>query len=287
MKQHLIDEISVFLLKKEYTLKNLKGSSFDVLARREGNILLLKVLEDANSVSKECAQELNDVAAYIDATPLIVAEKAGQKLEDNVVYLRFGVFTINFATLTSCVQDKFPFIKKTNAGLTASIIGKKIKNRRGQLGLSVNVMSRKLGVSGRMIAKYESGLSEVTLPKAARIYDIFGESVFDEINIFRRKEIPQSNAKSDVSRKYIDIGFTATDIKKAPFDVIAKKSRVIVVTEIGDKISPDSILVSKLIDADNLVIFEKKKPKNIAAIKKKDFLDFGQSDELIKFLKEF
>jgi len=56
---------------------------------------------------------------------------------------------------------------------------------------------------------------------------------------------------------------------------------------VGDKVHPDSLAVSKLIEADNLVIFSKKKPKDIAAITKEEFLDFEKSDELIKFLREF
>ena len=42
-----------------------------------------------------------------------------------------------------------------------------------------------------------------------------------------------------------------------------------------------------MIDADELVIFKKKKPKNIAAVTKEEFLEFEKADELIKFLKEF
>ena len=38
---------------------------------------------------------------------------------------------------------------------------------------------------------------------------------------------------------------------------------------------------------DNLVIFNKKKPKDVPAITKKEFLEFEKANQLIKFLKEF
>ena len=287
MKQAIIEKIAVFLLKRGYTVKNLKRGCFDILGRKESAILLIKVLEDANSVSREYADEMNVVASYINATPLIVAEKAGSKLEKNIVYTRFGICTINFSTLENCVHNRFPFIKRTQAGLTASIIGNKIKSRREELGLSLNAMSKKLGVSGRMVSKYENGFSEITINKALKIYELCGDEVFYEINIFNKHTELTSNPKSDLSKKYVEMGFKATDTRKSPFDIIAKKNNEIIITEVGDKFNPDSLAVSKLIDADNLVIFDKKKPKDIAAMTKKEFLEFVEADELIKFLKGF
>ena len=77
MKQALLDKINVFLLKKSFTVKNLTGSSFDILSRKSDQILLIKVLEDANSISREHSEEMLNVAAYVNASPLIVTEKAG------------------------------------------------------------------------------------------------------------------------------------------------------------------------------------------------------------------
>ena len=155
------------------------------------------------------------------------------------------------------------------------------------MGLSINSLSKKLGVSGRMVLNYENGLSEVTMSKALKIYDIFGESVFREANLFRIAEEPQSNARTELSKKYVRMGFDAADTKKSPFDIIARKNKTIIITEVGDKVHPDSLAVSKLIEADNLVIFSKKKPKDIASITKEGFLEFENSEDLIKFLREF
>ena len=287
MKQNLIEQISITLLKKGFIVKNLKSNCFDILGRKGSNILLLKILEDANSITREYANNMNSVSVYINATPLIISEKAGQKLEDNIVYQRFGIHTINLKTLSECIDNKFPFIKRSNAGLIASIIGRKMKEKREKLGISQNAMSKMLGVTGRMVSKYESGSSEVTLQKAIKIYNVFGQNVFYKLNIFNNKEDIQSNANTNYSQKYVEIGFEATDTTKTPFDIIAKKDDHIIITEIGDKPNPDSIALSRLIDADNLVIFENKKPKDIKSIKRKEFLDFAEADQLLKFLKEF
>ena len=84
MKGRIIDNLGIFLLKDGFTVKSLTRSCFDLLARKQDRILLIKVLEDANSVSKQYVEEMDNVAAYIGATPLIFAQKAGTKLEDNI-----------------------------------------------------------------------------------------------------------------------------------------------------------------------------------------------------------
>jgi|TARA_B100001964_G_C14253150_1_gene610977 putative transcriptional regulator len=287
MRKGLMDGLGVFLLKDGFTVKTLTRTCFDLLARKQDKILLIKVLEDANAVSKEHVYEMNMVASYIGAVPVIIAEKAGNKLEDNILYARFNLYTLNFNTFVNSIKNKFPFVKRTQAGFTVSIDGGKLRKRREELGYSLNSLSKKVGVTSRMIDKYEKGDSEVTINKAMKIYSIFGSNVFNEVNIFSGKNKIESKFKSDFSKKYVDLGFEAADTKKSPFDIIARKGDELILTEVGDKTRPDFSSLSKLLDADNLVIFDKKKPKDVPAVTKEEFLEFEKANQLIKFLKEF
>ena len=287
MKQTLLDKINIFLLKKGFTIKNLTRTCFDILARRNEQILLVKVLEDANSISRQCTEEMVSIASYINASPLIIAEKAGRRLEDNIVYSRFDIYTLNFSTFLSCVNNKFPFIKRSQAGLTASVVGEKLKEKREELGYSLNALSKKLGVTSRMIIKYENENSEVTINRAMKMYDLFGNEVFNEVNVFMQREPLQNKFETEVSRKYVELGFDATETKKTPFDIIARKDNEIILTEVSDNVNPQMQSLSKLLEADNLVIFNKKKPKDIPAMTKHEFMEFNESNDLVKFLKEF
>ena len=287
MKDKLIDKLGVFLLKEGFTVKSLTRTCFDILARKQDKILLIKALEDANSITNEYVNEMNKVASYIGAVPVIISEKAGNKLDDNVLYTRFDMYTLNFNTFVNSIKHKFPFVKRTQAGFTVSIAGNKLREKREQMGYSSNYLSKRIGVTSRMIDKYEKGNSQVTITKAMKIYNIFGEKVFNELNIFASKTEIESEYKSDVSRKYGALGFKAADTSKTPFDIIAKKDDEIILTGIGDKTRKDFESLSKLLDADNLVIFKKKKPKGIPSLTKKEFLEFEKANELIKFLKEF
>ncbi len=287
MKQSLLEQVCIYLLKKGFTIKSLTRTAFDILARKEKVILLIKVLEDANAVSEQYAGEMNRISSYIAGSPLIISEKAGDKLRDNIVYSRFGIYTLNFNTFKNSIENKFPFVKRDHSGIKAQIIGDKLKEIREKEGISLNEIARKVGVSKRMVQKYESGESEISVNKALRIYKIFGHNVFDKINIFDHSKELIQGIKGDISKKYSSLGFDALEAHKVPFDIIAKKENELILTRVGDKPRPELDSLSKLVDADKLVIFKKKKPKDIPAITKKEFMDFEKAKELIKFLKEF
>lgn len=288
MKGKLLEEVGVYLLKKGFTVKSLTRTCFDLVARSREKILLIKILEDANSVSSEYALQMTRVASYINAAAIIIAEKAGNRLKDYVVYSRHRICTLNMLTFKSCVAQKFPFVASTHAGLIARIIGNKLRERREKQGLSLAGLSKKMGVSVRMAAKYEKGISEITVQKALKLYDVFGAGVFDRIDIFSNMDNEiTSEAKSVLARKYEELGFNASETNKVPFDIIAKREKEVILTEVGDKVNPQLHSLAKMIDADNLVIFKSKKPKDIPAVTKREFLEFEKAGELVKFLKEF
>jgi len=287
MKQAIIDSIGIFLLKKGFTIKGMTHTCFDIIARSSSTVLLIKVLEDANSIKKDFTDEMEHISSYINASPIIIAEKAGSSLEDNVVYSRFGIYTLNLATFRNCINNNFPFVKRTQAGLTACILGEKLKQKREQEGYSINELSKKFGVSSRMVVKYENNNSEIRIEKAIRLYNLLGDEVFDKINVLGSEKRLFEEGKSDISKKYSNLGFKSLETKKVPFDIISKKDNNIILTGIGDKTNPKFSSLSRLLDVDNLIIFKKKKPKNIPSLTKEEFLDFEKSHELIKFLKEF
>ncbi len=324
MKSDLIEEVGIELLRKGFTVKYLKGNCFDVLARRNSRILLLKVLQDANSVEEKHADEMKRISSMINASPIIIAEKAGSMLGENVVYSRFGIYTLSFGTFRNCMVEKMPFVKSSKAGLTAMIIGNKLRERREETGYSLAELSGKLGVSRSMITRYESEKAEISLRKAMLIYNVFGDKIFAKIDVFspaqemaheihgdmseialstsgiaRSKEqflsmLKNSATRSmlqrgvlDISIKYGELGFQTTETKKVPFDVIAKMENEIILTGIGDEANPQLKSLTQLLDADNLVIFSKKRPREMPALTKKEFLEFESAHELIKFLREF
>ncbi len=286
MKEDLLEQTSVSLLKQGYTLKKLTGS-FDLVARKGSKILLIKIVEDTNSLLKDSIEEMRNVASYFQASSIIIARKSGFELENNVVYSRFGIPTINFQTFINALNNKFPSLKSEKGGINAQILGKKLRERREIERYSLNTLAQKIGVSQRMIVKYEKEDSEISTIKAIRLYDILGD-VFKRIDIFEpNRSILETHIK-DISIKYHNLGFESLETTRSLFDVIAKKEKEIILTKQTDKKEKDLNSLAKLIDGDSLVIFKRRKPKTESPIiKKEEFLELEEAKELLKFLKEF
>jgi putative transcriptional regulator len=295
MKQDLLEQVSIYLLRSGYTVKSFTRACFDILARSGSKIFLIKTIEDANSLTHDTILSMKIICNYLNASPIIISEKAHHKLEDNVVYSRFGVSTLNFNSFRQAIENKFPFLQSTHAGITANINPAKFKYEREKHGYSVNSLANKIGVSRKTIENYETKKAQLTLRNAVKVYNALGKRIFERVNIFNEVNLPQQHLKSQsksalqISEKYSSLGFRSVETQKVPFDVVAKLDQEIILTEIGDKKSAQLESISRLIDADRLVIFDKKKPKlkDIPMISKEEFLEFDKAKEIIKFVNLF
>src|SRR2546426_189905 len=77
-----------------------RGLCFDFVARRDDTLLIVKVLQNVDALSKDTAHELLEVARILEGSPLVVGERSGTgSLEDGVIYTRFGVSILSRRTL--------------------------------------------------------------------------------------------------------------------------------------------------------------------------------------------
>lgn len=286
MKSKLLSEVSLELLKNSFTVKHFSGC-FDLLARKGSFMLLMKIVEDANSVSEDVADQIKRVSGGIGAIPLVISEKAGSILRESVVYSRYGIYVVNLKTFIDTMNNKFPFVLSRKSGLTAKIVSNNLNKKMEENNVSLGSLSRDLGISSRMVMKYKKGDSEISLQKALKLYQVFGSEVFEPVNLFLQFEGNFGACFSKMGLKFGDLGFIAIETRKVPFDIVAKKDGDVILTKVGDVVRRNFNDLSKLVEANNLVIFSKRKPRDFPALSREEFLDFEDSEELIKFLKEF
>lgn len=287
MQDELIDQACLCLLREGFALKTFSRCAFDVIARKENRILFLKLLEDANALDPHAAEELHRVSGFIKATPLIIAHHAGGILEDRVVYSRYGIYTMTLSTFKDCLVMKPPFLLSTTAGITAELSPQRLTKALDESGMSRSSLSRKIGVSKAMINRYEHGGARITVSHAVKFYTIFGSSVFSSIDPLSNKPLTVEIKKTPVTMKFEELGFLASETPRAPMDVIARKDHEIIFTELGDLGGHAFQALAQLVEADSLVIFDKKKPKDVASISKKEFMALDKGDELVEIVREF
>src|SRR3989338_1886413 len=127
-KEDLIEQACVTLLKEGYAIKRVRGC-FDLVARGE-HTLLLRMLGDANALTPEGAAEMKRAAGMVNASVLVIAERAGRPLEPGIVYSRFGVYTTTMETLRESLHDRLPMVLSTSAGPTLRLSSPKGRAKR-------------------------------------------------------------------------------------------------------------------------------------------------------------
>ena len=284
MKKQVQEHVIEMLVKQGYAVKSIH-CCFDILARKQGRIILMKILEDRNAMTATDAEEMKGIASVLYASPIVIAEKAGSKLQDNVVYQSFGIPVITAATFDACMQEQFPVVQATPSGMVVQMNMERLQAIMDSQEYSPGILSRKIGISAKMFAKYRQG-STISLQRAFRLHALLGSSVFQHFDIFQAAESP-GKCSQYAAQKFLHLGFHATEAEKAPCDILARKEEEIILTTIGDTLDKNLQSVSQLLNADDLVIFNKRKPRELPALTKEEFLEFRKADELIKFVKEF
>ena len=102
MQAVLVQSIVKILKKAGFTLTDIvetKPRCFDIVARRDKIVLLIKVLYNIDSLKVEMAEEMKMIAKLLNASPIVVGERFKfDYLERGGVYNRYGLPVINTAT---------------------------------------------------------------------------------------------------------------------------------------------------------------------------------------------
>src|SRR5690242_16840183 len=88
---------------------SVRPSSFDLIARRDSLLLLVKVLKNIDALDSAEAIRLRELANLFPASPLVVgATSGGSELEVGVVYNRYGISIVTEETLQDLLHEGLP-----------------------------------------------------------------------------------------------------------------------------------------------------------------------------------
>ncbi len=163
---------------------SIRPRSFDLMARKNGTLLIIKVVAHIDSVSEDVAFDLEVISRHLGGVPLIVGERARDaELERGAVYVRYGIYAISPSTLYDYfVEMTPPLVYASPGGLYVNIDGEVLRDLREKRSMSLGDLGQVLGVSRRTISKYESGMG-TTLDVAIRIEEFFNTGVVKSINL--------------------------------------------------------------------------------------------------------
>jgi putative transcriptional regulator len=217
---------------------------FDLVARRDDTLLIIKVLTNIDAMAEEVGNELRALAYLLKATPLLVGEKNGNNaLEDDVVYFRFGIQTVTPTTLKNHVLEKMPVrAYAAPGGLYVNLDQEKIRHLRQERNISLGTFAHHVRVSRRTVRMYEDGMS-ARIDIAERIEDLFEQSVTLPIDLLRplivesrhlpfykKEKEDMKELQREVFSLLQNIGYRIIPLDRCPFEALSKEKETIFLT---------------------------------------------------------
>lgn len=238
-RDQVLVEITELLSKHGFQTSNIYDRScFDMVARRELILLLLKVLVNVDGFSSQQALEIKRLARTFLASPLIVGFKSKtEPLEEDVVYERHGIPVVAPETLRNMVVDEvYPEILADRGGYYVNIDGHLLSEVREKENLSLKDLADVAHVSRETIYKYEHGMVRAYPETAMLLEGILKMKITLSIDLFKSPENESEPLKSETSqemgdnsiaeitepRELIKLGFGVQPTYRTPFDAISQ-----------------------------------------------------------------
>jgi putative transcriptional regulator len=232
MLRHDVEHI---LDRADYEYSGYAGC-FDIVARREKEILLLKVLDNVDSIQKEQAENMKVLSHALDAAPAIVGLwTRREKLYDDIVYDRFDIPAFTPKTLQNALNGSWPMIYRFRGGFFSQINPEQLREKRNGAGLTQSELADQADVTKKNIYEHEAGRKFARKETVERIEKMLGK-VSEHINFWDSraaagKAEPRGQFEKAVSGNLRRIGFETSFVYQTPFNIIASERKFLVLSD--------------------------------------------------------
>ena len=256
-REEVIDSVRSMLTRAQFEVSNplsMRGTRFDIVARRDTTLLIIKVLSNVDAFSKDNAEELLCIGQALGASPILIGERSGSgEIEDGIVYSRFGIPIISTGTLSDhIIEEVPPLIFAASGGFYVKIDSELMHKIREERNISLGTLAEIAGVSRRTIQMYEGGMGAM-IDAALRLEEYLNQPILVPIDPFapttqriktsQKKEIPtpspqpMSNTQDVFSKEVFNtlstMGFSVMPVTRSPFEALAQDSQILILTALG------------------------------------------------------
>lgn len=225
---------------------NIRSISFDIIARRDKELLIIKALANIDSLSGDDAEELRVLATTLNGSPMVIGlHSSSGKLEHGILYSRFGIPIISEATFHEHMLEGVPpFVYAAPGGLYVRLDGETLRRIRQERNISLGTLAEIAGVSRKAIQMYESGMGAM-IEIAARIEEFLNVPIVMPLNPFSYTAEMAKALKTfdefeglnrDVFKMLEEIGYSVTPTIRCPFDALASEADVLLLTSVGESV---------------------------------------------------
>jgi len=212
----------------------IRPKSFDVAARRDEDVLLLKILGNIDAFDARTGAEMRRLGEFLNATPMVIGLRTrDEELEPGVVYFRHGVPVFSPDTaLDLFVEDVAPLIYAAPGGLYVNIDSEVLEDAREERDWSLGRLAQELGVSRRTVSKYEDGM-DASVEVAAQLEELFDEPLTSPVSALDDPEqiqegdeildSPAVDGDDLVVTVLTRVGFDVHLTERAPFRTVSEE----------------------------------------------------------------
>ena len=246
----LIEQVRATMARAGFAVSercDLRPVSFDLVARRDKDLLILKVLTNVDALSEPIADEMKVLCKFLDARPLMVGLRAGTgTLEPGVVYARHAIPIVTPDTLEQYIlHGDAPVVFAAPGGFYVNMDSRALREARERLSLSLGVVAQIAGVSRRAIQMYEEGMS-ASIDAAMRLEEFLQSELirpFDPFHAFDPATFeppkPQAEASGDpvealILRLLQGLGYEVRSTRRAPFNALSTQDKTTFLTGMGE-----------------------------------------------------
>jgi putative transcriptional regulator len=251
MQSHiaLVEFIREVLSRSGYWVSDpsdVRPACFDVAARRDGQLILVKALLNIDALSRPVAQELRLVARLLEARALVVGAKSGvRQVEEGVVHDRYGVPVVAPRTFAAeMLHDEPAYVYAAPGGYLVRIDRSKLARIRQERNLSLAELAKSAGVNRRTLLTYEAGTNP-PLEAALRLEEFLETELIlplDRHNPLLRQRAEEANEgdplestegfEREVYQALCQLGYEVVQTRSTPFSAVSTQKRTLILTSI-------------------------------------------------------
>ncbi|OPX63071.1 MAG: hypothetical protein A4E29_00384 [Methanomassiliicoccales archaeon PtaB.Bin134] len=246
-RDELIRSVRELLLRSGFHASmplKLRSIAFDIVARRDRSLMLVKVLTNIDAFSKENAEELKVLAEALGGSIMLVGERSGSgELEQGIVYSRFDIPIIALFTMKDLLmEDEPPFIFAAPGGLYVRLDNELLHLIREEKGVSLGTLAEVAGVSRRTIQMYEAGMGAM-IDAALRLEEYLGKQIVVPVDPMGYRPPAQGARPLDMERcddfskniysMLMQLGLMVKPTEKCPFEALTVDRDLLILTGLG------------------------------------------------------
>lgn len=291
----LVGKVVNSLLKEGYEVLLTEGA-FDIVAKRD-QIFILKVLPNIDALKEDQAMSLRAVSYFMAAYPIIISARNNREnLDHDMVYSRFGVSVMTPYLFEETLKDGDMSVMQSAKGRhTMEIDSDLLRSRRKELGMTLEDLSQKVGISKKALYEIENRRVNPTEDTVEKLESII---VRDLKTPYNPKPAPMTYLKpktsfqSRVGRELKRMGIDNSPVYSAPFDVVGKEDFILITKSNPKNTEKEVTMVKKfsgMLSTKAMFVAKKYtsiKIDGVPVILESELTDIGSSKDLKKIIDE-